>query len=115
MISPTNENSSAQAEAAENLALETALKKVRLIEAAKAPTSSWIGWGFAGVGIVAVILLRGEIVNYLWLVIIWVAISIRSHFAAVHRRIDAIQELRANEIAEIRRLIDDVGKSEEIF
>lgn len=94
MNAVADSNYPSTAEVAEELALQAALKKIRLEEAAKSPDTSW-GFGiFLAVGGAAgMIFLREQLVDHLWILIVAIFINIRSHFLAVHRRIDAIQEL----------------------
>ena len=81
------------AEVAEELALRSALKRVSLEEAAKSPSISryqWISYAVTGA---VLIYFHDHLANYIWYIVIFLLIEIRTGSAAVHSRIDAILEL----------------------
>jgi hypothetical protein len=82
-----------EAEVAEELAHRIALKRVALEEAARSPTVSkyqWIYYVFIG-GLL--LYFHDHLADYIWYIVLLLAMEIRTSSSAVHARIDAILEL----------------------
>ena len=82
-----------EAEVAEELALNSALKRVRLEEAARSPSISKYRWTFYVVIGVVLLYFHDDLADYLWYIVLYLLIEIRTNSASVHSRIDAIVEL----------------------
>ncbi|MFT4175605.1 MAG: hypothetical protein QM627_03030 [Luteolibacter sp.] len=81
-------------EMAELQALNMALKRTRLEEAARNPQSSpWVDWIFPLVLVVLVTIFKEHVIQHLWILVFWFIIDVRRRYTEVHNRIDAILEL----------------------